>query len=269
MMASGTLMSIASLAFSFSRPVDRMHKVRPISSVFHPSAFFSLLGQMVIHLGCMVYIAGLAKDIMGPDALKEIMEFEKERNKKIDSMDEEAFSAWDWFLSVPFKPNLLNTCCWLVESSQQIAVILVNYKGRPWMKGVLENQPLFLSLFGCIALVSVCSSGQIPYLNEILNLETVPEDLRPKLMACLFVSLIGSFAWDRLMCAIFAPKIFGAQLDEVKATTFQDFVPILTSVAYGAGGLLLLGGGNPLLMGGAFMLYRNYKAKQAAAAAPA
>merc|ERR1719353_1434363 len=77
MMASGTLLSVASLAFSFARPVDRMHKVRPISSVFHPSAFFSMLGQLAIHLGCMVYIAGLAKEIMGEEALKDVIDFEK------------------------------------------------------------------------------------------------------------------------------------------------------------------------------------------------
>merc|ERR1712054_739589 len=140
------------------------------------------MGQLAIHLGCMVYIASLAKDIMGEEKLKEIIEFEKERNKKIEGMDEEAFSAWDWFLSVPFKNNLLNTCCWLVESSQQIAVIMVNYKGRPWMKGVLENQPLFLSLFLCTALVGICAWSVIPYLNEVLNLVVVPEELRPTVM---------------------------------------------------------------------------------------
>jgi len=262
MMASGTLMSVASLAFSFARPVDRMHKVRPISSVFHPSAFLSLMGQLAIHLGCMVYIASLAKDIMGEEKLKEIIEFEKERNKKIDNMDEEAFNAWDWFLTVPFKNNLLNTCCWLVESSQQIAVILVNYKGRPWMKGVLENQPLFLSLFLCIALVMVCARGDIPYLNEILNLEVVPEDLRPKVLMCLVISLVGSFTWDRLMSAIFAPQIFKAQLDEVRATTLADFMPLLKTVGYICGGLILLGAGNPLLWGLGFLMYRNYKSSQ-------
>merc|ERR1719191_79794 len=190
MMATGTLMSVASLAFSFARPVDRMHKVRPISSVFHPSAFLSMLGQLAIHLGCMIYIADLAKDIMGEEKVKEIVEFEKERNKQIDGMDEEQMSDVFWFMSVPFKTNLLNTCCWLVETSQQIAVIFVNYKGRPWMKGLLENQPLFLSLFICIALVAVCAWGAFPYLNQILNLEVVPEDLRWQVMGTLSVSLI-------------------------------------------------------------------------------
>eukprot|EP00933_Yihiella_yeosuensis_P077350 TRINITY_DN8774_c0_g4_i1.p1 TRINITY_DN8774_c0_g4~~TRINITY_DN8774_c0_g4_i1.p1 ORF type:complete len:939 (+),score=240.14 TRINITY_DN8774_c0_g4_i1:249-2819(+) len=264
MMASGTFMSVASLAFSFARPLDRMHPVRPLSSVFHPAILFSMLGQLVIHLSCMVYIAGLAKGVMGEEALKEIIEFEKERNKKIDSMDESAFNDWNWFVSVPFKNNLLNTCCWLVETSQQIAVIFVNYKGRPWMKGMLENQPLFLSLFGCIAMVATCAWGLIPYLNEILNLMVVPEELRYQVLGTLLVSLVGSFCWDRAMVAIFAPHIMAAQLDEAKATTYEDFKPLLQTV-----GMFVIGGGflvagNPILWGLGYMMYRNYKNAQAA-----
>jgi hypothetical protein len=33
---------------------------------------------------------------------------------------------------------------------QIIAVLFVNYKGRPWMNGLTENHPLFLSIFACI-----------------------------------------------------------------------------------------------------------------------
>lgn len=266
MMASGTLMSVASLAFSFARPVDRMHPVRPLASVFHPAILFSMLGQLLIHLGCMVYIAQLAKDVMGEAAIKEIVEFEKERNKHIDGMDEEAFNDWTWFMSVPFKSNLLNTCCWLVETSQQISVIFVNYKGRPWMKGLLENQPLFLSLFLCIAMVAVCAWGVVPYLNQVLNLVVVPEELRMQVMGTLFVSLIGSFLWDRLMVAVFAPHIFKATIDEAKSVKFADFVPILKTVGYIAGGGLVLLAGNPILLGLGFLLWRNYKKSQEPAA---
>ena len=96
-----------------------------------------------------VYIKELAVDAMGEDKVKEIVEFEKNRNKMIDNMDEDQFNDVWWFMKVPFKPNLLNTMVWLVESSQQIAVLFVNYKGRPWMKGMLENQALCLSLVAC------------------------------------------------------------------------------------------------------------------------
>ncbi|CAJ1419445.1 unnamed protein product [Effrenium voratum] len=78
-----------------------------------------MLGQLAIHLACMVYIAELAKVAMGEDEVKAVIEFEKERNKQLDALTEEEMSEWNWFSSVPFKSNLLNTCCWLVETAQQ------------------------------------------------------------------------------------------------------------------------------------------------------
>jgi len=265
MMASGTLLSVASIAFSFARPVDRMHRVRPLSSVFHPSLFISMIGQLAIHLGCMVYIASLAKVVMGPEEVQAVIDFEKERDKHIAGLDESTFDDWNWFMSVPFRPNLLNTCCWLVESSQQISVMFVNYKGRPWMKGLLENQPLFLSLFGCIALVGVCAWGLVPQLNELLGLLIVPAELRLTVMATLSVSLIGSFVWDRLMCAIFAPHIFRVAIEEAKATKIGDFAPLLTTIGYIVGGVAVLYIGNPLVLGGIWWIWRKRKQQQAAA----
>ena len=104
MMASGTMIGVASLAFSFAKPVDRMHRVRPLSSVFHPANLLSslagkapapcqiapcrqkparnlwpgMMGQLLIHLFCMVYIANLAKEIMGEEGVKEVIDFEKD-----------------------------------------------------------------------------------------------------------------------------------------------------------------------------------------------
>eukprot|EP00959_Pyramimonas_sp_CCMP1952_P465671 9488730-Pyramimonas_sp.AAC.1 len=69
----------------------------------------------------MVYMAELARNAMGEEAVQAVIEFEKERDKKIESLDEEAMSQWNWFLSVPFKTNLLNTCCWLIQTSQQVS----------------------------------------------------------------------------------------------------------------------------------------------------
>ena len=39
--------------------------------------------------------------------------------------------------STPFLPNLMNSTVFLVETAQIIAVLFVNYKGRPWMNGLL------------------------------------------------------------------------------------------------------------------------------------
>jgi cation-transporting ATPase 13A1 len=73
MMASGWLLSIASLAFSYASPIDKMHPQRPIRSLFHPAIFISILGQAAIHLGCMVYAVRMATEVMGPELLKEVV----------------------------------------------------------------------------------------------------------------------------------------------------------------------------------------------------
>lgn len=267
MMASTMLLMVATLAFSFARPVDRMHPVKPLASVFHPAILFSFLGQLSIHLITMVYMAELARNAMGEEAVQAVIEFEKERDKKIESLDEEAMSQWNWFLSVPFKTNLLNTCCWLIQTSQQVSVIFVNYKGRPWMKGLLENQALFMSLFLSIVMVAVCAWGTFPWFNELLNLEVVPEELRWQVMASLFASLIGSFVWDRLMMFVFSRQIFDATLQEAMSTRPSDFIPLLKTVGYILGGLFFLGSGNPILWGLGYMMYRNYKKANDPAAA--
>merc|ERR1719326_324601 len=82
MMATGWLLSIASMAFAFATTIDKMSKTRPLSSLFHPAVFMSMLGQAAIHLGCMVMAVQLATDYMGPAGLKEVVDFQK-RQKMI------------------------------------------------------------------------------------------------------------------------------------------------------------------------------------------
>ena len=45
MIVSSWLLMIASLAFSYATPIDKMHPERPLQSLFHPTIFFSMFGQ--------------------------------------------------------------------------------------------------------------------------------------------------------------------------------------------------------------------------------
>ena len=100
----------------------------------------------------------------------------------LHSQSAQAMEDGDWMGSAmalwttPFMPNLLNTCVFLVETSQCIAVLLVNYKGRPWMKGLTENHALFLSVFACVAGCAACAWGLFPELNALIHLEEFPND---------------------------------------------------------------------------------------------
>eukprot|EP00658_Telonema_sp_P-2_P035369 TRINITY_DN25737_c0_g1_i1.p1 TRINITY_DN25737_c0_g1~~TRINITY_DN25737_c0_g1_i1.p1 ORF type:complete len:1571 (+),score=461.62 TRINITY_DN25737_c0_g1_i1:80-4792(+) len=268
MMASSWLIMVASIAFSYATPIDRMSDIRPLRSLFHPAVFFSMLGQAAIHLGCLIYAVSLATAQMGPEALREVVDFHKKqkmiRSGQIEAeINPEELDWTEWAMSTwnsPFLPNLLNTVIFLVETSQMIAVMFVNYKGRPWMKGIVENRPLFLSSFACIGLVVVCAWAWFPWLNEMIHLKEFPDDaFRYQVVTLVTASIFGTFVWDRLMTAVFAPEIFGAMMKEVWETRLSDVLDLLQTV----GKILLCVGiyatGNPLIWFGAFMLYRNRK----------
>jgi cation-transporting ATPase 13A1 len=270
MMVSSWLISIASLSFSYASPVDKMHPLRPLRSLFHPAIFISILGQACIHIYCMRHAVNMATESMGPAALKEVMDFHKRVGKETESLlaveqekDEADVMAEFMFLwSRPFKPNLLNTVIFLVETSQIIAVLFVNYKGRPWMKGILENHPLFLSVFICIAFVAAAAWELVPWFNKMIHLYEFPDDeFRVTVIQLVLISIIGTFIWDRICTALFAPTIFKVMRQEVSNTTWRDFVPVFMSAFKVVAGLGLLVYGNIFVWIMAFMMYRNYTAK--------
>ncbi len=148
LMASSWLIMTASIAFSYATPIDKVSPVRPLKSVFHPGIFISMLGQACIHVFCMWYAVKMATDSMGEDKMKEVKAFfkavrEGETEGLIDEEEQDAIEAMMSMWSKPFMPNLLNTVIFLVETSQIIAVMFVNYKGRTknWFHRIL---------FGCI-----------------------------------------------------------------------------------------------------------------------
>lgn len=129
-------------------------------------------------------------------------------------------------------PNLLNTTVFLVETSQMISVFFANYKGRPWMKGMLDNHALFLSVFICIGGVAVASWEMSPKLNQLLQFAPFPDDAyRYKVIALVCASIVGTFAWDRLCTLVFARPVFKAMTAEVFKTTFVDLLPVLKTAA--------------------------------------
>ena len=268
MMASSWLIMTAAVAFSYASPVDKMHPQRPLSSLFHPAIIISILGQAAIHIACMSLAVQWATDAMGPEALKEVTEFfKKAKAKQLDSQtlcdEDDIMCNFNLMWQAPFLPNLLNSVVFLVETSQMISVFFANYKGRPWMKGMLENHPLFLSVFLCIAGVVVASWEMVPQLNEAIQLAPFPNDaFRYKVVALVVATIAGTFCWDRFCTFMFAPKVFRAMMDEASKTSLKDLYPVLMTLLKIIGGVLLLGTGNILLWGLTYYVYRQYSQKQ-------
>ena len=265
LIASGMLLSCASIAFSFAKPLDRLSHVLPLASIFHPALIVSVLGQLLIHASCMLYALRLARAHMGEEQVREVIKLQRQADKLYEAGDEEAASK-------AHKPNLLNTVVWLVETAQQVAVMLVNYKGRPWMKGATENPGLLYSLALCVAGVVVAAWELVPQLNDYLGLIALPSDeARYELLGLLAATLLGSFAWDRLCLALFAPRLFAAQLKELSELRPADFMsdkmtPRNLGLALAVGAWLYFTEGNMLYAGAAYMFYKRM---QPAAPAPA
>ena len=155
-----------------------------------------------------------------------------------------------------FQPNLINTVVFLIETVQQVSVLMVNYKGRPFQPSFTENKALLHSLGICGIGTLVCAYELIPKLNEWLGMVTLPDDqLRSTILVMLLIDIFGCLLWDRAMIALFAPKIFRASME---ATSVQEMIR-------GAGKLVVSGGAIWLLVndGGIvsiliiFWLYRS------------
>ena len=269
MMASGWLLVVASLAFSYATPIESMHPIRPLGSLFHPSICASVAGQGAIHVFCMRRAVKMATARMGDSALRAVVRFQRKARagELVDDPGDEddpfAFVTSMW--ATPFLPNLLNTAVFLVETSQMVAVLFVNYKGRPWMKGLTENHALFLSLFASIGGICLCAWSLIPEVNNALHLSPFPDDqFAYEILYLVLASLFGTLLWDRLCTLLFAPRIFLAQLTEFKKITFVDLQPILVTLLKVVGVMVVLSTGNILMYGGAFWAYRQHKKKAAA-----
>jgi cation-transporting ATPase 13A1 len=271
MIATGILLTVASLAFSFARPVPDLAPVAPLRSIFHPAYSLSLVGQLVIHLVCMVVAFNMAKQFepdgpgscaaCGPVAtlaegkgfIAELSRAVEKELAKQDTSDPAAATT-----GFKFTPSLLNTVVFLVTTAQQVSVMFVNYKGRPFMQGITENPAFMWSILLCCVGAFVCAFERMPELNAALKLVSMPNDeFRWRVLYLLAASTVGAFVWDRLCLAVFAPHvlraaIYSAQPDpwELLMTTKRTLLVVLTV-------LIVIGSGSNLIV--LIAVYYAYK----------
>ena len=335
LMATGMMLTTASFAFSFATPLDALSSVRPLSSVFHPALFLSILAQMVIHLGCMLLVVSMAKSLMSENEVADSMYTDEELiriqrgedpfdlldnvtaaanatvaavvrnvtspadsdlddydNGGFDEASNDVFSDGTVNLNVtgsglpnitlsdtnstglmgglvndPFKPdprhkpNLLNTCVFLIETAQQVSVYICNYKGRPFMKGPLENSALLYSLAVCGTLAFTCAFEVSPALNKWLGLVSLPSDeFRWTLLGCLAVSVFGSLTVDRMLVWYFAPHIFKAQMQATLDNANMLVMMHIKRIIFGIAAFLLAAQFGVVGLFGAYMLFKRYMA---------
>ena len=70
-------------------------------------------------------------------------------------------------------------------------------------------------------------------------------------------SILGTFVWDRLCTAIFAPEIFRVMVQQARDTRLKDLTPAFLSLAKVLGGLAILASGNLLMVGLVWFAYKR------------
>mmetsp|Transcript_8122 Transcript_8122/g.27262 ORF Transcript_8122/g.27262 Transcript_8122/m.27262 type:complete len:1434 (-) Transcript_8122:544-4845(-) len=204
LLATGLLLMVASLAFSYSRPVDKLSPCRPITTIFHPAIWVSIVGQLAIHLASMMYIISLTRSQVSAEEAA-ILDGDMPDVPVVAAKPVDAESTG---LTIKFKPSLLNTVVFLVQTAQQASVMAVNYKGRPFMLAATENAAMGMSLAAVCTGIFVCAFEVFPALNDLLKLVPMPSDwFRQQVLISLGASVFGSLIWDRLCVAVFAPKL--------------------------------------------------------------
>ncbi|TYZ63475.1 hypothetical protein PybrP1_006643 [[Pythium] brassicae (nom. inval.)] len=201
LMALGLISTVASVTLSRATPLPTLSPVRPLTSIFHPALFSSLVGQFALHLGCMVYLTNLAKEYTLPgDALPHAKRGE-------------------------FTPNVMSTVIFLVNGVQTVSVCAVNYKGRPFMKSMTENPGLLYSLGLSIVGVFLLCTEAMPLFNKVLQIVPMPDPRFARMLTGLLaLDVLGAFVWDQLCLLVFAPKIFLASVAAIEVKDVKQLV---------------------------------------------
>lgn len=195
---SGMLLMMCHLSLSYSTPLEKISSARPLGSMFHPALFVSLVGQFVLHLICMVVSVGVAKTYLPPDYKQEI------KGK--------------------FTPSLVNTVVFLVQTMQQVSVLMVNYKGRPFQPGLTESKALLNALGICGIGLMVCAYELFPAFNTGVGMVKLPDpQLRTTILGVLSLDILGTLIWDRFCVWLWAPE-----LSRAASVHFNSYTTYLT-----------------------------------------
>ena len=102
MTLTGVVIALSFLFISRAKPLAKLSKEKPPSSLFSFYMLFSLFGQFTIHLLSIIYVVKQAKI------------FESSKILPDDT----------------FKPNVLNTSLFLLTNVMQLSTFITNYQGK-------------------------------------------------------------------------------------------------------------------------------------------
>lgn len=151
MTAQGIVIAGLFLFVTRGKPISRLSKQNPPSSILCYSTLVSMTAQFGIHFATIMIVTHMSEIYVDPYD---------------PSMVPDG----------PFVPNTLNTSTFLVTMLTMINTFVVNYTGRPYVENLNENKLLFRSIVFCYGALFVCALDIFPPLNDLLQLSTLPTD---------------------------------------------------------------------------------------------
>ncbi|KAK4701531.1 manganese-transporting P-type ATPase, partial [Phenoliferia sp. Uapishka_3] len=142
---TGILMSVCFMCISRARPVDKLSKERPLSSIFNLYVVLSILFQFAIHVAAFLYLTDLC-DQYAPRG-SEVVDLQRK-----------------------FSPSLLNSCIYIISLSQQVSTFAINFRGRLFREGITENSAFYYGLLGVAAVAFSGATDFVPEFNKWLQL---------------------------------------------------------------------------------------------------
>lgn len=171
----GLGISVLFMMLSFGKPLKKLEKERPQTSIFHWSLVISVSVQFIVHLSVLIYFVRLCEPYI-------------DRDDPSLAYDQE------------FAPNLKNSVMFIYQWWLQTTVICVNYSGRPFTQSISENvklkRMLILMFLGAICLIFDVSED----LRWFLELVPFPNyEFQKTIIICLAADFIICFSIERLM----------------------------------------------------------------------
>lgn len=162
------LCTFLTLMISKAKPSVEMGSCRPISSVFHPTVFLSLVLQSSLHIYTLFTAWKIACELRPHDY-----------KPNIDGQ---------------FEPNLVNSVVFLLIASMHASTFLSNYEGAPFMTPLVQNRPLCSALGFLIGTLLLLVFEVFPDFNAWLSLVPFPTyEFKQQIVWLVFLDLGGSW----------------------------------------------------------------------------
>lgn len=98
-----------------------------------------------------------------------------------------------------FRPNLVNTVCFVVQNAMQLITFAVNYIGEPFQTPLFENTGMISSLRISSFILMFVASGLMPQVTSYVQLVSIPTDIRAELFGGCFVVAVVTTVIERTL----------------------------------------------------------------------